>query len=305
MKLLPLLFALLLPLQVLPAPDRTEMRKKFEDKIEECRVEEQLQTVRIGRLYSDTLLGLEERARADGNLDLLSAVRDEQTRFARDKNPPGTPSPMAKVRGMQEILHREWNAAAKTRAEKIIALARQYDQALDALQKDLVTQGKIDEALAVREERSGITALPAVAEAALFLTPGTQRVSGKKPPPDDAQKLGNRFFKIIDEPLTLADAQSQAEVLGGKLASIDSEEVFDFVQEMMMKGEPRTAYIGLKRGKTPTGWIWENGKPLTYTRWAPNEPNNEAELFVLMHRRRGWSDVGGNAKQPFIVEWSP
>jgi hypothetical protein len=47
----------------------------------------------------------------------------------------------------------------------------------------------------------------------------------------------------------------------------------------------QTAWIGLKRsGAGSSSFVWDSGEPLSYTNWAPGEPNNEngVEECVIM-----------------------
>ena len=60
-------------------------------------------------------------------------------------------------------------------------------------------------------------------------------------------------------------------------------------------------------------WLWDNGDPWSFTRWAPGEPNNFGgdEAFLHFFSNNGllmndtWNDVGSNVMiHGYIVEWT-
>lgn len=68
---------------------------------------------------------------------------------------------------------------------------------------------------------------------------------------------------------------------GAQVASIHSKDENEFLYELLDKLPflgPASAWIGLKRtgaGAGPASFAWEDGSAVSYTRWAPGEPNNE------------------------------
>lgn len=69
---------------------------------------------------------------------------------------------------------------------------------------------------------------------------------------------------------------------GGELVKITSQRENDFVLALVRKEAPsmKDVWIGLRRNGD--GWYWSDNSLPKYTNWAPNEPNNKAEICSQM-----------------------
>jgi len=104
--------------------------------------------------YGKNLDATESRYKKAGDLNGSLAVRKEKARFQKEKNVPDeVPSDLPPL--IQKAQHFYRRAAMKARAEKAKAmtmLTDRYLKRLDAMKKGLVSQEKLDEAIAVDAE---------------------------------------------------------------------------------------------------------------------------------------------------------
>ncbi|XP_026154124.1 macrophage mannose receptor 1 isoform X2 [Mastacembelus armatus] len=80
-----------------------------------------------------------------------------------------------------------------------------------------------------------------------------------------------------------------------RLVSILNNEEQAYVNSMVGTGKVDTAWIGMRMSSmTNEQFIWVDHSPVTYTHWAPGEPNNAngEEQCVQMNRHQGgWNDA--------------
>ena len=75
----------------------------------------------------------------------------------------------------------------------------------------------------------------------------------------------------------LSNSEEQAISLGGHLVTINDAAEQDFVYTNFANygGSPHNLWIGLRRNALDYNeFVWASGQPITYTLWAPGEPNN-------------------------------
>src|SRR5262249_33633520 len=90
---------------------------------------------------------------------------------------------------------------------------------------------------------------------------------------------GHRYYLISENSATGAAAEAQS--LGGYLATINNDAEQDFLWNSW-KGSLGTGiglWIGLTDQASEGHFVWMNGEPVTFTYWAPNEPNNGAGRY--------------------------
>jgi lectin-like protein len=112
----------------------------------------------------------------------------------------------------------------------------------------------------------------------------------------------------LTQPGTWFQAEAEANSLGGHLVAINSaaEE-----QELLtLFGGTEPFWIGLTDQQVEGVFVWTDGEPLTYSNWAPGEPNNENnEDYVNTNDFRGpglWNDGHADTRSfRGIVEIAP
>lgn len=89
---------------------------------------------------------------------------------------------------------------------------------------------------------------------------------------------GHTYYLI--ESATWQQSEARAQQLGGHLVDIESAAEQLFVQQTFQNvgGVHRDLWIGLRR-LNDGRWVWSNGKPrVTFTNWAPYQPDNGAGI---------------------------
>ena len=104
------------------------------------------------------------------------------------------------------------------------------------------------------------------------------------------------FYKVIHCERR-EDAQAKAISEGGRLVSIN-----DAAEQKWLVGIFGSApyWIGLTDVEREGEWNWESGEPVSYTNWAPNEPQDadwgdEDYVFMGLSPDAKWYDVGAES----------
>lgn len=303
-----LIYAVISPF--LTAETLSQLQENFESRLEQIELEQRLAWAPVARSYRDALERLFDTAREEANLDELTAVRDEQRRFAESTAAPDSFSDFPRLRHLQSRLLEQAREQERRQAERIVAAARELDQAMDTLQRRLVTEGKIEEALAVREARQALPQHEAVATALVRMRAQpveTGSLTRRPAVPPEAKAFLGRRFMLVREELRWEDARARAEEMGGRLAVIDSARVNEFLQkEIMIQDGPPWVWIGARRENGEAPWQWVNGEPIRYTNWGANQPSGRAREDFLSFTRDGtWNNLRGRRDTWFIIEWGP
>jgi glucose/arabinose dehydrogenase len=114
---------------------------------------------------------------------------------------------------------------------------------------------------------------------------------------------GNQYF-LTSTALTWSQAQAVAENFGGNLVTIN-----DALEEAWLKrnfGETQGFWLGINDFRSEGNFEWASGQPVTYTNWAPGEPNNSGgnQDFGWMNfgTSRQWDDTSPTATFFGIIE---
>jgi hypothetical protein len=116
---------------------------------------------------------------------------------------------------------------------------------------------------------------------------------------------GHRYYLLSQN--TWSSSQIEATSLGGNLATINdaAEQAFVFERFGSFGGVQRLLWIGLTDAAQEGQFRWVSGEPVTYTNWAPGEPNsvNADEDFVAMYypnhsAASGWNDWSNRNSDP-------
>ena len=107
--------------------------------------------------------------------------------------------------------------------------------------------------------------------------------------------FNGHVYKIVDDAdvKSLDDMKRYAESVGGHLAYIDDAEENEFLWDLMKKDGSKMSYVlGMYRDKDSREWKYDNGVNVSYTNWAPGEPNREDEDYVHMYKTTGkWNNT--------------
>lgn len=132
---------------------------------------------------------------------------------------------------------------------------------------------------------------------------------------NDLVYFGGHTYKLFEDKMSWANAQTYCKEAGGHLATIGSAEedafLFSLVQESGLQGQSRyNVYFGLQR-VSGTTFAWITGEPVTYLNWNTGEPNgSSSEPYGMYYNPNGrWNDGGGNTLSAssnncrFLCEW--
>lgn len=111
----------------------------------------------------------------------------------------------------------------------------------------------------------------------------------------------NHAYYLLEQDTWFA-SQAEAVALGGHLATINdaAENSWVYATFSTFGGLNRGLWIGLNDAATEGNFVWVSGEPVTYTNWAPGEPNatrlNEDYVHLESPAFRGpaWNDRDGN-----------
>jgi len=111
---------------------------------------------------------------------------------------------------------------------------------------------------------------------------------------------GNRYF--LTPPGTWEECQAFAEYWGGNLTTIDSAQQEQWLQQQY--GNNESFWLGFNDIAQEGSWEWVSGDAVTYTNWAPGEPNDYlGEDAAAMNSNPGgqWNDLSLNGSLRGIV----
>ncbi|MGK7899453.1 MAG: DUF4347 domain-containing protein [Xenococcus sp. (in: cyanobacteria)] len=112
---------------------------------------------------------------------------------------------------------------------------------------------------------------------------------------------GNEY-QLTSSSGTWAEAQAEAEALGGNLVTIADAAEQTWLQDTF--GGTERLWTGLTDRAQEGEFEWASGQAVTYTNWAANQPNNfgRGEDFTVLLTNGKWNDAGGNANLRGIIE---
>lgn len=100
------------------------------------------------------------------------------------------------------------------------------------------------------------------------------------------------------------DAESEAVAAGGHLVTIN-----DAAEESWLRTTFGTSllWIGFTDQTAEGTWVWISGEPVTYTNWAPGEPNNlgNEDYAVMNWSGIKWNDLANTYNYYGIIEVAP
>jgi len=133
--------------------DLETYRTTYEKAMDAIRLSHSTKTNDLGQRYAKALDTLSAEVRRAGDFEKTTAVMDERARFRQERRMPDKLSGVLDIHSLQSSFIRQASAHEVDRAKRVISLAAQYEQALQRLQRRLVSSDKLDDAIAVKEER--------------------------------------------------------------------------------------------------------------------------------------------------------
>lgn len=144
---------ILMAANLVTAVDLETYEATYEKQMEEIILSHGMQMTDLYEQYARALNDLLAGVKKAGDLDRTTAVMEEIARFSKENTMPGRPSALPDIQNLRTLFKKQVSAHETKKAKRVIALASQYDQALEGLQKSLVSSSKLDAAKAVQEER--------------------------------------------------------------------------------------------------------------------------------------------------------
>ncbi|KAI8500542.1 hypothetical protein Bbelb_221080 [Branchiostoma belcheri] len=120
--------------------------------------------------------------------------------------------------------------------------------------------------------------------------------------PGGGREYNNHCYLLVTEKVNWITANSRCRQLGANLSSIRDSEENDFFADFIenVKGMLRyQVWCGLKRG-VDGQFRWTDGSPLSYTNWAPGEPDNNGD--APFGKEQPCVTVVSKAGRPFFWE---
>ena len=116
----------------------------------------------------------------------------------------------------------------------------------------------------------------------------------------------DKRMKLYQNKLNFAEAESFCVNLGGHLASVGSETTDREVSEIT-DGLQEHVWLGGTDEAVEDVWVWLDGTPWNYTKWAKYEPNNSGNDEDCLQRESDerWHNVGCGRQNTFICTVQP
>jgi hypothetical protein len=113
---------------------------------------------------------------------------------------------------------------------------------------------------------------------------------------------GHRY--ALSLPKGWSAAESVAAALGGQLTSIGSAAENGWIaRKVVASGSTSSRWIGLNDVEVEGTWEWQSGDPVSFSLWAPGEPNDaggEDAAVILTNGR--WNDLSTGTAVPGVIE---
>lgn len=140
----------------------------------------------------------------------------------------------------------------------------------------------------------------------------TSATTNRKDPmcPSGWVEHGQSCYKAFKNKFLWQDAKARCQKHGGHLVTINNakEHIFIINMAATLHGD-YVLWIGLRRDSNGSFSHWDNGEPLTFTRWMLGEPNNffnEENCTKMLRYSGDWLDVTCEGpfagEHPFVCE---
>ena len=108
---------------------------------------------------------------------------------------------------------------------------------------------------------------------------------------DNSKQYNGHYYKYFDNSMSWPNAKIYCERIGGHLVTIGSAEEQRIVEAVISPGRKHLYWIGARRNGNYFVWI-DTNKPIEYSNWEPEEPNNNGgnQYAVAMFRQEPFSN---------------
>jgi hypothetical protein len=144
--------AMLIISGIASANDLKTYKATYEKEIDSIVLAHGMEMSQLGQSYTKALHSLLMIVKKAGHLDRSTATMDEIRRFSDERAMPSKASSFRDIQNLQTLYVKQASVLHATKAQKIISLTSKYDQALERLQKNLVSSDRFDDARAVQAE---------------------------------------------------------------------------------------------------------------------------------------------------------
>lgn len=108
---------------------------------------------------------------------------------------------------------------------------------------------------------------------------------------------------LLDEPMTWPEAEKQAELWGGDVVDIRSNQEQELIWSLLgnRKGQA-SLWLGISDEKEEGKWVYADGTPAIYLRWERGQPNNTRnENQAVLSEDGRWDDYSGETKHGVLL----
>ncbi|MDD3276226.1 MAG: lectin-like protein [Kiritimatiellales bacterium] len=118
--------------------------------------------------------------------------------------------------------------------------------------------------------------------------------------------LESRYI-LVGRYVTWAEAKADAELRGGHLAALETEEEYNDVVKRfgitVVKGT-YTPWLGASDEEEEGVWKWNTGEPFTYTVWSNGQPSNgNDEDYLQFWPNAQWGDRSPDFRSGYLIEF--
>lgn len=262
--------------------DLGKLKKQYEDAYQVIESETAHSQSALVTAYTNELQSLRGKTQKAGDLDKLKTVLAEISRAQTEQSLPAILPDVQDVRTLAEVYRQRSQEVQTRRAQRLVAVASQYDKLLDTLQRKLTQEGKLDAATAVQTERKLLPGTEQFASArSLLASAQPARTSPVKPEPtprpnlNDPDKGWTRLFRASGPTIWNTDSDVSEDTFAITLDKAPAKTVW---LRMKCVGTNKEDYViipmkkeFLNQVKDMGGYAW-NG--------ARNQRNGHLELGI-------------------------
>ena len=268
--------------------------------------------------YRAALAGMQQKAQAAGDLDLLLLIKQK---LESTESAPAVPNKYRELLQLDAAYRARRTRLHQAQMAREKAAWIQYGKQLTHLQAELTRANQIDAALAVKKEvdraRAALTQLQVNSASGSSTPDGTRGpeaggLTGKTYPPKipkEARRHNNQYYFVYNEAKSWSEALRFCQERGGTLVCLSKREKHNYVLKLIASQEnPAKLYWtgGHRPRNDVKGWRWTNQAAFKYTNWGEQEPDNnstDGETSIGLAASGHWADIAPWRELPFVCEW--